>query len=55
MSIPHRYDLEYKSSVNEEIKRFNRKLRKIMKVYGNVRVIEVECERNFFLPNMGYI
>jgi hypothetical protein len=48
MSVPHRYDLEYKSSVNEEIKRFNRKLRKIMEVYGNVRVIEVECEGIFF-------
>jgi hypothetical protein len=32
----------------EEIQRFNRKLRKIMKRWGNVRVIEVESERDYF-------
>jgi hypothetical protein len=48
MSVPHRYDLGYKSIVNEEIKRFNRTLRKIMKRWGNVRVIEVESKKGLF-------
>jgi hypothetical protein len=48
MSVPHRRDLEEKSCVNEEVKRFNRKLRKVMKAFGNASVIEVESERDLF-------
>jgi hypothetical protein len=48
MSVPHRYDLEDKSCVNEEVQRFNRKLRKIVKVHSNVKVIELDCERDCF-------
>jgi RNase H-fold protein (predicted Holliday junction resolvase) len=36
MSVPHRHDLERKSCVNNEGIRINRKLRKFMKVFGNV-------------------
>ena len=32
MNLPHRHDLEQKSRVNDEMKRFNRKLKKIMTV-----------------------
>jgi RNase H-fold protein (predicted Holliday junction resolvase) len=48
MSVPHRHDLEEKSCVNDDVKRFNRKLRKFMKVLGNSNVIEVEAERDLF-------
>jgi hypothetical protein len=48
MSVPHRHDLEYKSCVNDEVERFNRKLRKILKVFKNARVVEVESERDCF-------
>jgi RNase H-fold protein (predicted Holliday junction resolvase) len=48
MSVPHRHDLEQKSRVNDEVERFNRKLKKFVKVYGNTRVIEVESDRDLF-------
>jgi RNase H-fold protein (predicted Holliday junction resolvase) len=48
MSVPHRHDLEPKSCVNDKVKRFNRRLKKFMKVCGNARVIEVESERDPF-------
>jgi hypothetical protein len=48
MSVPHRHDLEYKSCVNDEVKRLNRKLRKIMKYFRNASVIEVESGRDRF-------
>jgi hypothetical protein len=48
MSVLHRHDLEYKSCVNDEVEWSNRKLRKIMKVFKNARVIEVESERDCF-------
>jgi RNase H-fold protein (predicted Holliday junction resolvase) len=35
MSIPCRYDLEPKSFVNDEVKVYNRKLKKHLKVFGN--------------------
>jgi hypothetical protein len=48
MSVPHRHDLEENSCVNEEGKRFNRKLRKVMKAFGNASVIQIESERDLF-------
>jgi hypothetical protein len=39
MSVPHRHDLERKSCVNDEVIRFNRKLRKFLEMCyrGGVR------------------
>ena len=41
MSVQSRYDLEPKSCVNNEVKVYNRKLKKHLKVFGNTRCIEV--------------
>jgi hypothetical protein len=33
MSVPHRYDFDTNSVVNKQVKAFNRKLRKQMKIF----------------------
>jgi lysophospholipase L1-like esterase len=48
MSLPCRYDLEPKSCVNDEVKVYNRKLKKHLKVFGNTCVIEVDFNRDLF-------
>jgi len=48
IGVPYRHDLEPDSCVNEEVKVFNRKLTKHLKVFSNTRVIEVESSRDFF-------
>jgi hypothetical protein len=45
MSVPCRYDLEPKSCVNDEVKVYNRKLKKHLKVFGNTCVVAVYCDR----------
>ena len=47
MSAPHRYDLEPNSCVNEEVKVYNRKLKKYLKVLNNVHILEVDTDRDF--------
>jgi GTPase SAR1 family protein len=46
--IPHRYDLPDNSHINEEIKSFNSKLKKIAKLYNHVMVLESSFRRNCF-------
>jgi len=48
IGVPYRHDLEPDSCVNEEVKVFNRKLKKHLKVFSNTRVIEVESNRDLF-------
>jgi RNase H-fold protein (predicted Holliday junction resolvase) len=48
MSVPCRYDLEPKLCVNDEVKVYNRKLKKHLKVFGNTCVIEVDSNRDLF-------
>ena len=48
MSVPYRHDLEPNSCVNHEVKVFNRKLRKHLKVHDNMCVLEVDKEREPF-------
>ena len=48
MSVPCRHDLEPKQCVNDEVKVYNRKLKKHLKVFGNTCVIEVESNRDLF-------
>jgi RNase H-fold protein (predicted Holliday junction resolvase) len=48
MSVPYRYDLESKSCVNNEVKVYNRKLKKHLKVFSNTCVIEVDSNRDLF-------
>jgi hypothetical protein len=48
LDISHRYDLIETSCVNSEIQVFNRKLRKVTKLYKHVKVLEVSRNRNVF-------
>jgi len=48
MSVPHRHDLAPNSCVNQEVKVYNRKLRKHLKVHENTCVLEVDTERDLF-------
>jgi hypothetical protein len=44
MDIPHRYDLERTSCVNKEVERYNRRIRKHMKVFENTEVMKIDLE-----------
>jgi hypothetical protein len=48
VTTPHRHDLEANSCVNNEVKTFNRKMKKYVKVYGHVHIIDVETNRRMF-------
>jgi lysophospholipase L1-like esterase len=48
ISVPYRYDLEPKSCVNDEVKMYNRKLKKGVQEVGNTCVIEVDSRRDLF-------
>jgi hypothetical protein len=48
MDIPHRYDLEQILCVNKEVEKYNRRLRKHMKVCENTEVIKVDLDRRGF-------
>jgi hypothetical protein len=44
----NRYDLMEFSCVNEEIKIFNRKTHKIMKVENNVKILDTNLDRSYY-------
>jgi len=48
MAAPPRYDLIPSSCVNNEVVRFNRQLKKRMKMYNNVKILETVLERDYF-------
>jgi hypothetical protein len=48
LDIPHRYDLTETFCVNKEIQVFNRKLRKVTKLYKHVKILEVSNNREVF-------
>jgi RNase H-fold protein (predicted Holliday junction resolvase) len=48
MSVPCRYDLESNSCVNDEVKVYNRKLKKHLKVFDNMCVLKVDTDRDLF-------
>jgi hypothetical protein len=48
MCVPQRYDVERSSCVNQEVKVFNRKLKKYMRVYKNSQVIEIDSDRELY-------
>jgi hypothetical protein len=48
MSVPYRHDLAPNSCVNHEVKVYNRKLKKHLKVHDNMCVLEVDTERDLF-------
>jgi hypothetical protein len=48
MEAPHRHDLSDLSCVNNEVKGFNRKLHKMMKIYDNAESLEVDVNRKHY-------
>jgi hypothetical protein len=46
MEAPHRHDLMQESCVNKEVKKYNTRMRKYMKIYKNVTVLEVNVDRS---------
>jgi hypothetical protein len=48
ITAPHRYDLMGLLCVNEEIKVFNRKMLKIMKLENNVKIFYIKLERSCY-------
>jgi hypothetical protein len=48
MSVPCRYGLDPKSCVNDEVKVYNRKLKKHLKAFDNMRVLEVDTNKDLF-------
>jgi hypothetical protein len=48
MRAPHRHDLSDLSCVNNEVKGFNRKLQKMMKIYDNTEILDVDINREYY-------
>ena len=48
MTAPPRYDLIPSSCVNNEVVRFNGQLKRRMKLYNNVKILETDLEREYF-------
>ena len=48
MSVPYRHDLESSSCVNHEVKVYNRKLKKNLKLFDNRCVLEVDTDRELY-------
>jgi hypothetical protein len=46
--VPHRFDLQEKSCVNKEVKLFNRKLQKNMKIFDYVQICNISENREHF-------
>ena len=48
MCVPHRFDLQPSSCINEEVESFNRKLRKTMKTFSHIHVCSMSTNRDHF-------
>ena len=44
----HRHDLLCESCVNQQVTKFNRQVKKIMKLQSKVKVLELNLDRNYF-------
>jgi hypothetical protein len=48
ISVPYRFDQKVRSSINEEIMNYNRKLKKLVKIRNGAHMINATCDRHFF-------
>jgi hypothetical protein len=55
LDITHRYDLIENSCVNKEIQTYNRKLKKVTKLYKHVTILEASNNREDFTSNGLYL
>ena len=51
MTAPPRHYLLPSSCVNSEVLSYNKQLRKRMKQYNNVKILETDLERKYFMKN----
>jgi len=52
LTVPPRYDLIHSSCVKSEIKSFNRNLKKMVKVYQHMSVLEMDMTGNFSIHGL---
>ncbi|MDR0751761.1 MAG: hypothetical protein LBF12_04155 [Christensenellaceae bacterium] len=48
IQAPHRHDLISTSCINREVVKYNRQIKKVMKLYANVRILEMDLQRCYF-------
>jgi len=48
MEVHHRHDLMQETCVNNELEKYNSRMRKYMKIYKNVTVLEINLDRSGF-------
>jgi lysophospholipase L1-like esterase len=51
INSPHRYDIIAESCVNQEVIKYNRQVRKIMKSQSKVKILELNLDRNSFITH----
>jgi lysophospholipase L1-like esterase len=49
INVPHRFDTNGKSCINEEVRRYNRKLSKIINKFENALLINAVSDRHWFI------
>jgi hypothetical protein len=48
INSPHRHDLIHPSCVNKDVAKFNRQLRKTIRIHTNVKLLEADLHRKHF-------
>jgi len=48
MKLPHRHDLIPSSCVTNEVLKFNRQVEKKMKIYNNIKMLEIDIDTKYF-------
>lgn len=48
LGVPHRHDLDLNSCVNNEVKVFNRKLKKRLKLCTNTQIVDIDSSRDLY-------
>ena len=48
LGVPHRYDLDLNSCINNEVKVFNRKLKKRLKLCTNTQIVDIDSSRDLY-------
>jgi hypothetical protein len=51
INSPHRYDLSGESCINIEVTEFNNKIKKSMEQHPQVKILEVDLDRNHFIAH----
>ena len=55
MDVLHRHDLEQITYANKELEKYNRRIRKHMKVFENTEVIKVDLDRRGFTKHGQHV